>query len=93
MQLAGPHYVAVNRHGDIHITEFHSHCVKVFDREGQYIRMFGNHGAGNGQFNAPTGIAIDNDGCILVADWGNSRIQVHRVNLLEFSSHTYVLPM
>ena len=33
-------------------------------------------GEGNGQFNAPTGVAVDSQDNILVADWGNSRIQV-----------------
>ena len=30
-------------------------------------------GEGNGQFNAPTGVAVDSQDNILVADWGNSR--------------------
>lgn len=38
---------------------------------------FGSNGEGNGQFNAPTGVAVDVNGNIIVADWGNSRIQVH----------------
>ena len=37
---------------------------------------FGSSGEGNGQFNAPTGIAVDAYDNIIVADWGNSRIQV-----------------
>lgn len=39
---------------------------------------FGSNGEGNGQFNAPTGVAVDSNGNIIVADWGNSRIQVVR---------------
>lgn len=38
---------------------------------------FGSNGEGNGQFNAPTGVAVDVNGNIIVADWGNSRIQVN----------------
>jgi len=37
---------------------------------------FGSAGEGNGQFGAPTGVAVDKNGNILVADWGNNRIQV-----------------
>lgn len=40
---------------------------------------FGSNGEGNGQFNAPTGVAVDSNGNIIVADWGNSRIQVVRM--------------
>ena len=36
-------------------------------------------GEGNGQFNAPTGVAVDAQDNILVADWGNSRIQVRNI--------------
>ena len=64
---------------------------QVFTKEGHYIFSFGQNGGrtnfyscfanvpvgeGNGQFNAPTGVAVDSQDNILVADWGNSRIQV-----------------
>ena len=50
--------------------------MQVFDSQGDFLFAFGTSGEGNGQFNAPTGIAIDHHDNILVADWGNSRIQV-----------------
>lgn len=75
--LAGPHFCAVNdTNNDIIVSDFHNHRVKVFDREGTFRFSFGSAGEGNGQFNAPTGVAVDRQGNILVADWGNSRIQV-----------------
>ena len=33
-------------------------------------------GAGVGEFSRPTGVAVDKDGDIYVADWGNDRVQV-----------------
>jgi tripartite motif-containing protein 2/3 len=48
----------------------------VFDTTGQFLYSFGCNGEGDGQFNAPTGIAIDPFDNILVGDWGNSRVQV-----------------
>jgi tripartite motif-containing protein 2/3 len=50
--------------------------TKVFNSEGEFLLKFGSNGEGNGQFNAPTGVAVDANGNIIVADWGNSRIQV-----------------
>ena len=50
----------------------------MFDSEGTFLFSFGSNGEGNGQFNAPTGVAVDKHGNILVADWGNSRIQVSK---------------
>lgn len=49
---------------------------QVYNADGEFLFKFGSHGEGNGQFNAPTGVAVDANGNIIVADWGNSRIQV-----------------
>lgn len=48
----------------------------MFTPDGELLLKFGSNGEGNGQFNAPTGVAVDDNGNIIVADWGNSRIQV-----------------
>lgn len=50
--------------------------LQVYNADGEFLFKFGSHGEGNGQFNAPTGVAVDGNGNIIVADWGNSRIQV-----------------
>lgn len=50
--------------------------IQVYSADGEFLFKFGSHGEGNGQFNAPTGVAVDANGNIIVADWGNSRIQV-----------------
>ncbi|CAG0919786.1 unnamed protein product [Notodromas monacha] len=75
-QLAGPHYVALTHRGQMVVSDFHNHCIKVFDKTGKYAFGFGSNGEGNGQFNAPTGVVVDNLDNIIVADWGNSRLQV-----------------
>lgn len=51
---------------------------QVYSADGEFLFKFGSHGEGNGQFNAPTGVAVDANGNIIVADWGNSRIQVRQ---------------
>ncbi len=37
---------------------------------------FGSHGSGNGEFNAPNGVAVSASGNIVVADSNNHCIQV-----------------
>jgi len=36
----------------------------------------GRSGSGDGELNRPSGVAVDNDGVIYVADWLNNRLQV-----------------
>jgi len=58
-------------------VEYAGFVIQVFDIESGSLKFtFGSAGEGNGQFGAPTGVAVDKQGNILVADWGNSRIQV-----------------
>jgi len=44
--------------------------------DGELRFSFGCYGDGDGQLNGPTGVAVDKAGNILVADWGNARVQV-----------------
>ena len=63
----------------------------MFNQEGEFMLKFGSNGEGNGQFNAPTGVAVDSTGNIIVADWGNSRIQVGaRANVLRWSDWCFL---
>jgi tripartite motif-containing protein 2/3 len=75
-QFSGLYFCAATPQNDYVVTDSHNHCVKIFDATGAFKFSFGSQGLGNGQFNTPTGVAVDNKGNILVADWGNSRIQV-----------------
>ena len=90
-QLAGPHFAAIldnkfcstvttmSSKPRIAVTDFHNHAVKAFDLDGNLQHVFGNGlGEGPGQFNAVTGLAVDNTdgGTLYIADWGNSRIEV-----------------
>ena len=72
-------------HGDVDkMCDFLS---QVYSADGEFLFKFGSHGEGNGQFNAPTGVAVDANGNIIVADWGNSRIQV-RQTVFSLLQHT-----
>ena len=57
------------------VVECGRSCVSIFNSTGEKIRSFGSYGSGHGQFNQPWGVAIDDDGNILVVDGGNHRIQ------------------
>ncbi len=52
-----------------------SRVAKV-DKDGSWIKSWGERGSGPGQFNTPHAIATDAKGNVYVADRGNHRIQV-----------------
>ena len=45
--------------------------IQVFDLEGQFLREWGSEGEGDGEFFGPSGIALDGEGNVYVADSEN----------------------
>ena len=71
----GPRAIAFDSQGNVYVTDTGNKRVQVFTPEGQFVRQFGQVGAGDGQFEEPVGIAIDPSDNIYVADAWNRRIQ------------------
>ena len=69
-----PMGVAINKRGEVVVTEWDD-CVSMFHPSGEKLRSFGKRGSGQGQFKEPSGVAVDGEGNILVADTANGRIQ------------------
>ena len=67
--------IAVNKKGEIALADDEGHCVYVFDKDGNCVRKIGSQGEEEGQFEQPKGVSYLNDEEILVADFGNDRIQ------------------
>jgi DNA-binding beta-propeller fold protein YncE len=76
-QFRQPTDVTWNAQGDIFISDGYINArVAKFDKNGDWVKSFGEPGSGPGQLNTPHSIASDAKGNIYVADRGNSRIQV-----------------
>ena len=71
--LNRPRDIAVSDNGDIVVAECGAHCITILNKNGKKVRSFGTKGAKEGQFTYPDGVAITNDGHILVTD--NFRLQ------------------
>lgn len=71
-----PTNVAVDREGNVYVTDTLNNRVEIFDADGSFISEFGKSGDGPGHFARPKGIAIDCDGHIWVTDEIQSRVQV-----------------
>ena len=95
-QLNQPCDVITAPNGDIFVSDGHSgqhddppegstgRIVK-FDKDGNFIKQWGEIGFRPGQFRTPHGLAFDSQGRLFVADRGNHRIQIfdQEGNLLD----------
>ncbi|MCK5242318.1 SMP-30/gluconolactonase/LRE family protein [bacterium] len=74
-----PSGVAVDNAGNVYVADLHNHRIQKFDANGNFITKWGSEtgesGAADGEFNQPSGVAVDNAGNVYVADQGNDRIQ------------------
>ena len=71
-----PTNVAVDKEGNVYVTDTLNNRVEIFDADGSFISTFGKNGDGPGYFERPKGIAVDVDGHIWVVDSMESRVQV-----------------
>ena len=62
-------------HGDFPVPKTNDRIVK-FSKDGKFIKTWGHHGSGQGEFDVPHGLAMDSIGRLFVADRANNRIQI-----------------
>jgi DNA-binding beta-propeller fold protein YncE len=74
--FAGPTNVAVDRQGNIYVSDTLNCRIQIFNPEGKFIRMFGTQGNRPGEFIRPKGIALDSEGHVYVADAEFNNFQV-----------------
>ena len=74
-----PVLISIDSNSIVYVTEDNNHCVSMFTREGQFLRSFGTKGEGPGQFDDPSGMAVDRDGLVYVSDTRNNHIQICRM--------------
>ena len=76
-----PNAVVVAADGSIFVAEGHlpevgSARVIKFDKTGKFVKQWGGHGRGPGQFEMPHCLALDSKGRLYVGDRDNNRIQI-----------------
>jgi hypothetical protein len=76
--LNRPADIAFDKAGNVYIADGLGNNSRISkqDKDGHFVKSWGQTGTEQGQFNKVHGIAIDNAGLLYVADAGNKRIQV-----------------
>jgi sugar lactone lactonase YvrE len=78
--LNGPSDVLVAPNGDIFVADGHGEKTNdrmvKFSKDGKFIKAWGHHGSGPGEFDTPHGLAMDSSGRLFVADRANNRVQI-----------------
>jgi len=84
VKLNYPVSVAVDIKGNLYIADEGNNCIQKIDRKGRITTIAGNGKQGysgdgglaiNAELGRPTGVAVDNNGNIYIADWLNNRIR------------------
>lgn len=75
--LSGPTDVAVSPAGDIFVSDgYGNNRVVHYDKEGNFVKSFGELGVELGQLSQPHSIAMDSQGRLYVCERNNGRIQI-----------------
>ena len=78
--LSNPAGVAITK-GHLFVAESDSSCVTIFNiASEQKLRSYGQLGAGQMDFKDPQGMTVTQDGCIIITDFSNHRLQVLALN-------------
>ncbi len=76
-----PTDVAWDSQGNAYVSDgYENSRVAKIDKNGGWVKSWGERGTGPGQFLTPHGIAVDTKDNVYVADRGNARVQVFDTN-------------
>jgi DNA-binding beta-propeller fold protein YncE len=67
-------FIAIRPDGNIFITDPEGYRVIEFNKDTQFVQLWGQYGTDNSSFGLPSGIAVDPNGNIWVTDAANNRL-------------------
>jgi sugar lactone lactonase YvrE len=85
-RLFSPANLALDREGNLYVSDLGAFRVQKYDPAGRYLRSFGTLGSGPGQLVRPKGIDLDQEGRLYVVDAATELVQIFdpQGNLLLF---------
>jgi hypothetical protein len=69
--FARPVSVVVDESGRIYVLDSQEGRIQKYDKDGKYLATLGRKGQGPGEFQVPSGLALDLDGSLIVSDLRN----------------------
>jgi len=72
--VSEPGFIAVDEQENIYALDIKEHNIKVFDRDGGYLRTIGKKGQGPGELNTPVGLILTPEKELMVEDALNRRL-------------------
>ncbi|MDE1769191.1 MAG: Ig-like domain repeat protein [Thaumarchaeota archaeon] len=91
-QFANLEGIALDKFGNVFVTDMGNSRVQVFDPSGNFLYKFGSFGTDGGQFANPNGIALDNSGNLYVVDQNNARVQIFHIDYNSVASSSNDTP-
>ena len=89
LQFQCPWAIAYNHTNNrVYVCDTGNHRITILNHDLTFHGSFGSNGSEPGQFNTPSGIAVDIKGNVLIADRGN-RVQVFDANGAHLKSITH----
>jgi DNA-binding beta-propeller fold protein YncE len=74
-ELIWPAGIALDSQENVYVTDEWLNRVSVFDKDGNFLRLWGLAGSDDGELNGPSGIAIDPKDVLYIVDSRNHRVQ------------------
>jgi len=71
--FAGPHDIAVDSRGNLYVADGRERSVRMYDRDGVFVRRLGEGGAAPGEFRDISGLAVNPADELVVFDRWNDR--------------------
>jgi DNA-binding beta-propeller fold protein YncE len=75
LELFGPRDVTIDNDGNVLVVDTGDKRIVKYNPDGQFIQAYGHAGAGPGEFDEPSSVAVGLNGDVYVADYWNRRIQ------------------